>query len=1406
MRTSPSLLSVARVALAGILASVVAALALSPASALAATGNAFRAQFTRGETEGKPFYPTALAFNTKGDVFVWDAEHIALDELKPSGSGKPLVEFTGDGTSAEGFYTEAIAVNASGDLFVGDYERKVVYEFEPDGKLLREINGGKTTAGSFSPTAVAVNSTTGDLYVADYEHGVVDEFEPAAFESSPTGPPTKEFSVSEPGYVAVDASSEDLYVTSYAGVVKEFEPDGTLLAFNGSGTPQGSSFSPGAVAVAPSGEVYVVDTANAVVDRFNSTGTYESQIEGGATPQSSFSYIYALAINASEEIYVADGPHYVVDEFSKAVPVPAVTTGPASEATPTSATLSGSIEPTGGLGAACQFSYGTTTSYGSTAPCVPAGPFSSLTAVSAEISGLTPGTEYHYRLEGTTANGTTPGEDQTFTTTVPAAPTVSMKPVTAISDHSATFDGEVDPNEAETTYHFEYSTDGVTWTSLGQESAGEGTSDVPVTRTVSDLAGSTAYQVRLVAESVGGSETSSEETFTTLAAPPQIFGAGASDISGSEATLHATIFPEKQATTYRFEYGTTVAYGTTVPVGGGDAGITPTQVSQTLKGLTPSTTYHFRVAATNATGSPTSTADQTFTTLAAGENESVPAGSCPNEALRAESDLDPQTGVPYSTQLPDCRAYEQVTPPFKSVGDVTSGRAGTLSGAGIENGGISTDGSPLLLKSIAIDGSAGADGELNATDYEMGRGASGWITTSLTPPASVFPVSHDELATPADVTAGLWSAATPSQSIDAEDFYRREADGAFLDIGPVAPLSATEGPPHGAEPITKGLSSYRDGIVGASVDLSDVVFQIDSPEFEGQQSLLWPGDRTVGVSAASERPSLYEYVGTGHSGEGADVPSLVGVDNNGTQISQCGTGLGADTSGEAHALRNGISAGGSTVFLNAQAGGCVSGATGPVVNQVYARIGTPGGAQTTVNVAGTSECETSPSCNVTSPVTYQGASQDGSKVFFTTTQALLPSGKDTTSNIYECELPGDGGATPAHSGLVNACPYLNAVSVTGTSAGANVQSVVAVSEEGSRVYFTATGVLTSAANSQGRSAEGGEDNLYVWEAPGAHDPTGHTTFIATLSEASPREAQATPDGRYLVFTTTADVTLDDTSTVAQAFRYDALTGELIRVSIGQAGFNSDGNTGSDPVSLASTKLDRLTVSEDGSYIVFQSNDALTPQVNGGLHNVYEWHDGNVYLISDGTDTVEQAGLIGMDASGADIFFVTAGRLVGQDTDEITDIYDARIDGGFAKPVPPPGCSGETCQGSLSSSLVPPMLGSTSAPAIGNAPPPTSHTAVSATKVDITRHSVKGSTITLTIKAPGEGRISVSGFGLRTVRDSVAKPGSYTLRLTLAKVGKAALRRHHRLKMKIEVAFTTTSGEVSSDTITVTVKS
>ncbi len=232
------------------------------------------------------------------------------------------------------------------------------------------------------------------------------------------------------------------------------------------------------------------------------------------------------------------------------------------------------------------------------------------------------------------------------------------------------------------------------------------------------------------------------------------------------------------------------------------------------------------------------------------------------------------------------------------------------------------------------------------------------------------------------------------------------------------------------------------------------------------------------------------------------------------------------------------------------------------------------------------------------------------------------------------------------------------------------------------MYFVATGVLTSTPNSQGQTAQPGTENLYVVDTE-----TGTTDFIAT---ATVYERGLSDNGRFLIFTTSADLTPDDSTVAqafnpAQAFEYDSQTGALVRVSVGQDGYNNDGNTNEAPLDEPHSVL----VADDGTAF-FESGDALTPQaidndlVNSFLiQNVYEYRDGNVYLISDGHDTSGEVSLTSIDPSGANVFFQTASQLAPQDGDSEVDTYDARVDGGFPAPSSPPPCVADACQGALS---------------------------------------------------------------------------------------------------------------------------
>jgi hypothetical protein len=104
-------------------------------------------------------------------------------------------------------------------------------------------------------------------------------------------------------------------------------------------------------------------------------------------------------------------------------------------------------------------------------------------------------------------------------------------------------------------------------------------------------------------------------TGAALADPPGAATGTATDVTAATATLTGTVSPNKESTSYRFEYGTTTAYGSQTPAAT-VSGNADRSVTADVTGLAPSTTYHFRIVATNASGTATG-ADAQFTTAPA---------------------------------------------------------------------------------------------------------------------------------------------------------------------------------------------------------------------------------------------------------------------------------------------------------------------------------------------------------------------------------------------------------------------------------------------------------------------------------------------------------------------------------------------------------------------------------------------------------------------------------------------------------------------------------------------------------------------------------------------------------------------------------------------------------------------
>jgi hypothetical protein len=390
-----------------------------------------------------------------------------------------------------------------------------------------------------------------------------------------------------------------------------------------------------------------------------------------------------------------------------------------------------------------------------------------------------------------------------------------------------------------------------------------------------------------------------------------------------------------------------------------------------------------------------------------------------------------------------------------------------------------------------------------------------------------------------------------------------------------------------------------------------------------------------------------EYVGVGE----AAVLRYVNVDNDGVTLP-----------------------GGSTCHDRMSRDGRVEVFTAPCGGRVWARIG----GTTTVAVSG-SECTRGPLdpggvCNALAPANYAGAAADGSRVFFTTAQQLVNGDTDSTPDLYACDIPP---GTPAPVGTANPCGSLTEVS--GAASRANVQSVINVSEDGSRVYFIAEGAaLAGNPGANDETAVAGNHNLYVWTKNAAH-PDGQTTFVAAIDGNGIKGAQTTADGRYLMFSTTSPLVSTgpgaDTDGRADIYRYDAESQTMQRVSTSVTG--SGGNDPGFDVDPLQT-----TMSADGSMIGFQTAEALSPKDTDGVPDVYLWHDGRVSLISHGGGQSPR-----IDASGQNLYFVTDRPLSTADRDVNVDIYDARVGGGFDLSRPA-RCSGEACQGQPSTPPAP----------------------------------------------------------------------------------------------------------------------
>ena len=850
-----------------------------------------------------------------------------------------------------------------------------------------------------------------------------------------------------------------------------------------------------------------------------------------------------------------------------------------------------------------------------------------LHVVEKNFAGLQPNTTYTFRIKATYSgdpNGVEPlGEvvisPEVSVTTEPLfAPTATINPPTAITGTSAHLSGTVDPHAPAgplselgkqafaTSWHFDCTPackdlngNVIAGTVQGEEGA------QPVGGDAIRLVPNTHYEVTLTISSEGGAETTEVKEFDTPVIPPTVQSAlGASDGKGGY-TLQGVVNPNNSPVTgCKFEWGPNApsyAFSADCSPAPG-AGSKPVTVEAHLTGLTPGATYHALLVVTYGAGIKADDGDHTFVpTLASAE-------PCPNEALRVENN---------SVALPECRAYEQVSDPNKA------GASAIL----IDY----SDSGAVAYTSSAGDIANSGRGEVPPTDrYVANRTMTKWETVSNLNGPSGSPFSGPEAAFggsfafqgySADLQSSLW-IINPGNQSPTERLYLRNLDGKFTLIGN-----------------TLGPNAVLASQVGISDDLTHV-------------ALAGRVDTGGGAIPPVYGPGIYEFVGTGN-----DLPRRVDVDNHGDPVSGCPNENGVFAKG------NTVSHDGRVIVFtgNGTNGSCANGryliGSGPgVTGEVWVRVNGTTSYDASASLCTRTAADPGGGCNAPAAATFQGAAGDGSRIYFTTTQQLVNGDTDQTNDLYACDIP-PGPQAPV--GPVNSCSSLSEVS--GPTPGGRAETVSAVSEDGSTVYFTAQGALANNKDALGETAVSGDHNFYVWRKDAAH-PVGQTTFLARLDSNDVNGAQSTADGRYLVFTTANQLVATDTDNARDAYRYDADTNTMTRVStnVSGVGGNSEDSVGSPDVS------------DDGDAIVFTTSEALSPGDGNGEPDIYLWRAGRVFLISTGS--VGSAAInvekhtpanIAISGSGRDIYFETPGALTPSDGDAAGDVYDARIGGGFS---------------------------------------------------------------------------------------------------------------------------------------------
>lgn len=652
--------------------------------------------------------------------------------------------------------------------------------------------------------------------------------------------------------------------------------------------------------------------------------------------------------------------------------------------------------------------------------------------------------------------------------------------------------------------------------------------------------------------------------------------------------------------------------------------------------------------------------------------------------------------VPGRGFLPDNRGYEKVSPDDKNDNDVmvTAAMSASESGNRIF---YFLNGAPK-----------GAPSGTVPSGLMSSREGSGWQDEILIPP--VPQPNNQEAPTVLGVSRDLsayvyrsFSPLTPGAPDHTLNFYLRREGNPFELITPLTVPGS-------------GFSNVQ-ATAGGTDDFSTVAYETTNPQTGAEA----PGSA---LNAYVWRNGQVELVGVLPNGEPAPEGSRIGS----------GSGFGS--------TENAVSADGHRVFFHAIQEQPFSSSAGQLyVRQDEETIHVSASQRT--DCAGDPTCggdgiaDPAPDPGGTFPALYLSAERGaGDKVLFSSCEKLTDDSTAYNSDDQAVSLQCSSGAPTGELLPLGRDLYRFDVETgqladltTADPTGADVFGVVGASDDLDRIYFVAGGVL--AAGAPGHEPQSGAANLYLWDR-------GETKFIAALpafpyfpnsaaqfdgmnwqisNVARGGSANVSPDGSSALITSRAPLTGYDNvhpsacpevsslqppynpeGRCAEVFLYRAEDDTIVCLSCSRDGAKAGGDAGLLPPFVGGNRGPvARNLSADGDRAYFNTPQALVDGDSNGKDDVYQWEGsgsggcqaaspsfvaglgGCLDLISSG-ESNEPSAFVESTPSGGDVFFRTRSRLVATDKDELFDLYDARVDGGFpSPPAPPPACEGDACQ-------------------------------------------------------------------------------------------------------------------------------